>query len=68
MPYIMFTNSTFALIKLNMITLWLLMGMEMFRHGDIEHHIPLNSYEVTTCNGFEIIDVTFNQSAQKNPG
>jgi len=21
-----------------MITLWLLMGMEMFRHGDIEHH------------------------------
>jgi hypothetical protein len=58
----MFTNSTNALIKLNMITLWFLMGMEMFKHGDIEHHIPLISYEVTTCNGSEIIDVTFNQN------
>ncbi len=49
-----------------MITLWLLMGMEMFRHGNIEYHIPLNSYEVTTCNGFEIIiHVTFNQNTQK---
>lgn len=49
-----------------MITLWLLMGMEMFKHGDIEHHIPLISYEVTTCNGFEIIiHVTFNQNTQK---
>jgi len=36
----------------------------MFKHGDIEHHIPLNSYEVTTWNGFEIIDVTFNQNTQ----
>jgi hypothetical protein len=60
----MFTNSTNTLIKLNMITLWFLMGMEMFKHGDIEHHISLNSYEVTTCNGFEIIDVIFNQNTQ----
>jgi hypothetical protein len=43
------------------------MGMERFRHGDIEHHIPLNSYEVTTTMDLKLLMLFSFKIHEKNP-